>query len=64
VAGLIVEIVAEDDDVDRHAKHRGDEVGRSQGRRDDLQPLILIHRFGQQLGMYARTVGNDDADEF
>jgi len=55
--------VTDDGDVDRHASDGVQKLLRIRGRSYDLQAAIVAESVGQELGVYARAVGNYDTDK-
>ena len=63
VARLIVQIMTDDHDIDRHASDGLQQLLGIRGLGNDLQTAIVAQSVGQELGMYSRAVGNHDTDK-
>jgi hypothetical protein len=55
--------VTDDHDIDGHASDGGQQLLGIRGRSYHLQAVIIAQSVSQELGVYARTVGNYDADK-
>src|SRR5208282_3817966 len=63
VAGLVVQVVTDDHNVDGYARDGRQQLLRTRGLGDDLQTAIIAQGIGQELSMDSRAVGNYDADK-
>src|ERR1700691_679791 len=63
VARLVVQIMTDDRDIDRHASDRGQQFLGIRGRSHDLEATIVAQSVGQELSVDASAVGNYDTDK-
>ena len=63
MARAVVQIVADHDDVDRYASNGREKFPGIRGCGYDLQTAIIAQGFRQELRVYARAVGDDNADK-
>src|SRR5208282_1107348 len=63
VSGLVVQIVTDHNDVDRHTSDGGQQFFGIRGLSYHLQAVIAAQSIGQELSVDASAVGNDNADK-